>query len=91
MKNNRQAQQELYNRFVYMMKGICLRYAQNEVEAEDILQEAFIRIFKNLNSYSSTGPLGAWARKITVNMALEQYRKNKAQKNITLNFKGYKL
>ena len=84
MKNNRQAQQELYNRFVYMMKGICLRYAQNEVEAEDILQEAFIRIFKNLNSYSSTGPLGAWARKITVNMALEQYRKNKAQKNLTV-------
>jgi len=67
-----------------MMKGICLRYGSNESEAEDVLQDAFIRIFRNLDSYTSKGPLGAWARKITVNMALEQYRKNKAQKNLTL-------
>lgn len=67
-----------------MMKGVCLRYAANEVEAEDVLQEAFMRIFRNLDSYNGKGALGAWVRKITVNMALEQYRKNKAQKNLTL-------
>jgi len=66
------------------MKGICLRYGSNETEAEDVLQEAFIRIFRNLDSYTGQGPLGAWVRKITVNMTLEQYRKNKAQKNLTL-------
>jgi len=66
------------------MKGVCLRYAANEVEAEDVLQEAFMRIFRNLDSYNGKGALGAWVRKITVNMALEQYRKNKAQKNLTL-------
>ena len=69
-----------------MMKGICLRYAANEAEAEDVLQEAFIRIFKSLDSWSAQGPLGAWIRRITVNMALEQYRKNKAQKNMAVVF-----
>ena len=69
-----------------MMKGICLRYAANETEAEDILQEAFVRGFKNLNKYEGTGPLGAWLRKITVNTALEQYRKNKSLKNLATMF-----
>ena len=67
-----------------MMKGICLRYAANENEAEDVLQEAFVRAFKNLQNWSGQGQLGAWLRKITVNMALEQYRKNKAQKNMAV-------
>lgn len=67
-----------------MMKGICLRYAANEMEAEDVLQESFIRAFKNLDSWSGKGALGAWMRMITVNMALEQYRKNKTQKSLAV-------
>jgi len=67
-----------------MMKGICLRYAKDETEAEDVLQEAFIRIFKNLSAWSNKGPLGAWVRMITLNMAIEQYRKNKTQKNMAI-------
>ena len=89
MVNNRLAQHELYQRFVYMMKGVCLRYAQNEAEAEDILQEAFVQAFRNLSQYSGKGPLGAWLRKITVNKSLEQYRKTKAlaQKSSTWEIK----
>ncbi len=75
---NRQAQHELYLRFVGMMKGVCMRYAANEMEAEDILQEAFIQAFKNLQAYDGRGALGAWLRKITIHKALEQYRKNKS-------------
>ncbi|MBL7899776.1 MAG: RNA polymerase sigma factor [Crocinitomicaceae bacterium] len=67
-----------------MMKGICLRYAANEMEAEDVLQESFIRAFRNLDSWSGKGALGAWMRMITVNMALEQYRKNKTQKSLAV-------
>ena len=78
--NIRLAQQELFARFVYMMKGICLRYAQDETEAEDILQDSFIRIFGRLDQYNETGPLGAWIRRITVNTALESYRKRKSVK-----------
>jgi len=79
-KQIRQAQQELFARFVYMMKGICLRYAHDEAEAEDILQDAFIRIFGKLDQFNETGPLGAWIRRITVNTALESYRKRKSVK-----------
>lgn len=65
-----------------MMKGICLRYAASEMEAEDILQEAFIQAFKNLHTYDGRGALGGWLRKITVHKALEQYRKNKSIRRI---------
>jgi len=88
---NRQAQQELYLRFVEMMKGICLRYAANEAEAEDILQEAFIQAFKKLEMYSGKGALGGWMRKITINKALEQYRKNKSLKNTKDNYLDNRL
>jgi RNA polymerase sigma-70 factor (ECF subfamily) len=84
--NNRQAQQEFYLRFVQMMKGICLRYAANEAEAEDVLQEAFIQAFKKLDTYNGKGALGGWLRRITVNKALEQYRKNKSIRNLKESF-----
>ncbi len=80
-KQIRPAQHELFMRFSYMMKGVCLRYCQDEVEAEDVLQESFIRIFNKLDQYTEKGPLGAWARKITVNTALEHYRSNKSVKH----------
>lgn len=64
-----------------MMNGICLRYASNQAEAEDILQDSFVKAFKNLDRYKADGPLGAWMRRITVNTALEQYRRNKSLKN----------
>jgi len=64
-----------------MMKGVCLRYAANEAEAEDILQEAFIQAFRKLDTYNNKGPLGGWMRRLTINKALEQYRKNRSLKN----------
>ena len=60
-----------------MVKGICLRYAQNEQEAEDLMQDSFVKAFEKLKSYNGNGALGGWIRKLTVNTALELYRKNK--------------
>lgn len=65
-----------------MMKGICLRYASNEEEAEDILQDTFIQVFKKIKHFDGRGALGGWMRKVTVNKALEQYRKNKSIQNL---------
>ena len=59
------------------MKGVCLRYASCEEEANDLLQESMIRCFSNLNKYEKSGALGAWMRRVTVNVCLEMYRKNK--------------
>jgi RNA polymerase sigma factor (sigma-70 family) len=78
-KNTRKAQRELYDRFSPMMKGICMRYANSEIEADDILQESFIKVFKHLKNYSDNGKLGAWIRTITVNTAIEFYRKRAIQ------------
>ena len=61
------------------MKGVALRYAASDLEADDILQESFIRVFKNLKSYKEKGSLGGWIRVITVNTALEIYRKEKTR------------
>lgn len=58
------------------MKGICLRYAPSAEEAEDILQESFIKIFRALERYHDSGPFGGWIRVITVNTAIEYYRKD---------------
>ena len=60
-----------------MMNGVCLRYSNNEHEAEDLLQDSFIKAFKNIESYQNKGALGGWLRKLTLNTALEQFRKNK--------------
>ena len=72
-----------------MMKGVCLRYSSNEVDAEDLLQESFMRAFKSLNTYQETSGLGAWLRKITVNCALEKYRNEKKKKETVLYVESY--
>jgi len=54
---------------------VCLRYSRDRSEAEDILQEGFIKIFKDLNQYAGKGAIGAWMRKVMVNTALQYIRK----------------
>ncbi|SFT89228.1 RNA polymerase sigma-70 factor, ECF subfamily [Lishizhenia tianjinensis] len=86
-KGKLKAQRELYDRYAYMMKGVCLRYARDASEAEDYLQEAFLRAFRAIHSFEPNGNLGGWLRTIAVNVGLEMYRKNKA---IDLRLENYK-
>src|SRR5687768_10027280 len=65
------------------MFGVCLRYAGNTEEAEDILQEGFIKIFKKMNSYRGDGSFEGWIRRIFVNTAIEQFRKKTYLQPIT--------
>jgi RNA polymerase sigma factor (sigma-70 family) len=74
---NYRAQRELYNHFSPKMMGICLRYAANRSEAEDILQDGFIKVFRKIDTYTAKGPLGAWIRRIIVNTAAQSYRDSK--------------
>lgn len=57
-----------------MMFGVCLRYANCRADAEDMLQDAFMRVLKNLDKFENTGPLGAWIRRVTVNSCLNIIR-----------------
>jgi RNA polymerase sigma-70 factor (ECF subfamily) len=68
-------QHELYKRFAPKMYGVCLRYASNAEEAEDILQEGFIKVFNKIGSFRKEGSFEGWIRRIFVNTAIEQFRK----------------
>lgn len=76
VKHNRKAQQELYERYSRFLLGICMRYATDKAEAEDILQESFLKIFFNIKEYSGTGSFIGWLRKVAVNTSITHYHKN---------------
>lgn len=82
-RGDRKMQHELYNRYAPKMFGVCLRYASNAEEAEDILQEGFIKIFNKINSYRGEGSFEGWIRRIFVNTAIEHYRKKTYLQPIT--------
>jgi len=70
-------QRELYQVFAPKMMGVCMRYAGNQAEAEDMLQEGFVTVFRKIETFTGKGDLGAWIRKVMVNAALMHLRKNK--------------
>ena len=72
---NRKAQEALYRQFSDQLFSICLRYASNQEEAEDILQVGFIRIFRSINHYKGIGSFEGWLIRIMINQAIDQYRK----------------
>ena len=81
IREDLRAQQEFYDFFSKKMFGICLRYAGNFHEAEDILQECFIKIFARLKEYQFQGSLEGWIRRIVINTSIDFYKKgiNKVQ------------
>jgi len=75
-KHERRAQQMLYDKYSRLLLGICLRYASDKAEAEDVLQESFVKIFFNIKDYTGTGSFIGWLRKVAVNTAITNYHKN---------------
>jgi len=85
VKKDPRAQKYLYDKFSRKMMGVCMRYSQSTEEAEDVLQNGFISIFLNIESFKGSGSLEGWIRRIIVNTALTNIRKNKKlQQNIEL-------
>ena len=74
-KNSESAFVELYNKYSPVLFGICLRYTKERTEAEDILQESFIKIYENIDSFKSEGSLEGWLKRIVVNVSINHYRK----------------
>ena len=75
IEGDRQIQELLYHRFSPKMYAICLRYAGNTDDAQDLLQEGFIKVFKNLGKFRGDGSFEGWIRKIFVNTSIEHFRK----------------
>lgn len=77
LRNNPQAQQQLYKHYAPIMMGVCYRYTKSVQDAEEVLQEGFIKVFTHLNTYQQSGEFGAWVRRIMVNTALNYLKRNK--------------
>ena len=75
LEGDRRAQEYLYQRFSPKMYGVCLRYAGKAEDAQDILQDGFVKVFKNLHMYRGDGSFEGWVRRIFVNTAIEHYRR----------------
>ncbi|MCB9245192.1 MAG: sigma-70 family RNA polymerase sigma factor [Flavobacteriales bacterium] len=81
LEGKEQAFKEIYERLAPKMYTVALRYMNNENDAQDVLQEAFIRIYQKLNSFQFAGSFEGWCRRIIVNTAIEHLRRSKS--NIT--------
>ena len=75
INGDRQMQELLYHKFSPKMYSVCLRYSGNQEDARDLLQEGFIKIFKNLSKYRGDGSFEGWIRRIFVNTSIEHFRK----------------
>lgn len=76
LKRKRRAQKILFERYHASLMGICMRYSKSKSEAEDVLLMGFTRIFKKINTYSGKGSFEGWMRKIIVNIAIDNFRRN---------------
>jgi RNA polymerase sigma-70 factor (ECF subfamily) len=92
LKGDARAQRALFEKFAPKMLGLCLRYAKNTEQAEDVLQDGFVKVFTKLSNYSGNGSLEGWIRKIIVNTALDEIRRNlKFKDNVNVDDVDYKL
>ena len=86
------AQKQLFEYYSRRMMGVCLRYSKDMEEAQDVLQMGFIKVFEKLEMYNQKGSLEGWIRKIIVNTALDNIRKNKKLlNNVDLEKVDYQL
>lgn len=76
-KGDKRAQYLFYETFKKLVFGICMRYAKDVPEAEDVMQDTFVTLYRDLYQYKPSGPLGGWVRRVTVNVALQHVRKKK--------------
>src|ERR1700754_3197118 len=77
LQNDRKQQELLYKTLAPKMMSVCMRYANDKDEAQDILQEGFIKMFNNVHNYRGDGSLEGWIRRIMVHSAISRYRKLK--------------
>lgn len=77
IQNKSAAQKELYFRYSSKMLAVCYRYAHNREDAEDMLQEGFIKVFSQIHTFENRGALEGWIRRIMVHTCINSLKKNK--------------
>ena len=79
LRGEERASRQLFERYAPLLMGVCQRYCRTQAEAEDVLQDAFIRLFEKLPKYGFQGSFAGWARRLTVNVALKTYQRKRFQ------------
>jgi RNA polymerase sigma factor (sigma-70 family) len=79
---DRKMQELLYKQTASKMLAVCMRYAKDRMEAEDVLQMGYIKIFQKIKEYRGDGSFEGWIRRVMVNTAIESYRKNLRSLNV---------
>lgn len=80
IQKNRECQKALFMRYAGKMLTVCRRYARHEMEAEDLLQDAFIKVYSNIDKFTQKGSFEGWIRRIVINTAIKNYQKHSFQK-----------
>ena len=92
LKRDQRAQKELFDKYSPKMMGVCLRYMKNKEQAEDALQDGFVKVFSKLNLYKGKGSLEGWVRRVLVNTCLDQIRKKvKLNMNVSMDEVEYMI
>jgi len=81
LRGKTEAQHKLYHSYAEVMLGVCYRYTKSVQDAEDVLQDGFVKVFRNLYQFKQEGELGAWIRRIMVTTALNYLKKNRHYRN----------
>ena len=87
IQEDESCQRELFRRYAGKMLGVCQRYARSAADAEDIVQDAFIKVFEKIYQFKSEGSFEGWIRRIVVNTALKKYTVIRYDKEIS----GYEI
>lgn len=74
LARDRASQRKIYEIYGSSMMGLCLRYSKNREEAEEVLQDGFLQMFKNIGQFQFKGSFEGWLRRIMINCALQRYR-----------------
>lgn len=77
LKEDRRAQERVYELFYGKMMAVCLRYTKNTDQAKDILQDGFIKVFRGVDKFNRAGSFEGWVRRIMVNTAIDHFRRTK--------------
>ena len=84
LKNRRAAQKRLYDIYAAKMYGICMRYAKNHHDAQDILQDGFVAVFKYLHTFKNKGSFEGWIKRIMINTAVKHYKEKISHLTISI-------
>jgi RNA polymerase sigma factor (sigma-70 family) len=82
-KGEQKAQFELYRECYGLMMKICLRYQKDNDSAKDLVNQAFLKIYSNIDQYNGTAPFEQWMKRVTINTCIDEYRKNKTRNETT--------